>query len=180
MASFDKSVEVNAPISEAYALFSNFERFPEFMEGVESVRREGADQLQWHARIAGKDERWSARITENVPEGRVAWESTSGARNEGLVTFDKLTEDRTRVHMHVEYEPEGFVENVGSLLGVVNARMAGDLNRFKELVEEGGAVRGGWHDRMPSDEPAIRREDGARLGPGIAPETGPTRNRSND
>src|SRR5690606_7026038 len=76
---------------------------------------------------------------------RIAWESVSGARNAGVVTFDKLDEDSTRVNLHIEYDPEGFVENVGSALGVVNGRMRGDLQRFKEAAED-GAYRRGWHD----------------------------------
>ncbi|NLG08463.1 MAG: SRPBCC family protein [Deinococcales bacterium] len=145
MASFDKSIDVDVPVAEAYLLFSEFERFPSFMEGVESVERIGQDELRWRANIAGREEEWTARITEQAPSQRIAWESTSGARNAGEATFDKLDANHTRVHLHIEYEPEGFVENVGALLGIVNGRMSADLERFKQLVEEGGAARSGWH-----------------------------------
>ncbi len=146
MASFDKSIDVDVPVAEAYMLFSDFERFPAFMDGVESVERLGEDQLRWRANIAGREEEWTARITEQAPSHKIAWESTSGARNAGIVTFDKLGADRTRVNLHIEYEPEGIVENLGTMLGIVNGRMGADLERFKELVEEGGAARSGWHD----------------------------------
>lgn len=147
MASFEKSIDVDVPVAEAYMLFSDFESFPSFMEGVENVQRLTGDRLRWHANIGGQDEEWTARITEQAPSNAIAWQSESGARNEGRVTFDKLDEGTTRVHMHIEYEPEGVVENIGTLLGVVNGRMSGDLKRFKELVEDGGAARSGWHAR---------------------------------
>lgn len=145
MATFDESIEVNVPVTEAYGLFRQFEQFPTFMEGIEQVRREGQDRLYWRASIAGRDEEWEARVTADEPDTRIAWESVSGARNAGVVTFDKLDEDSTRVNLHIEYDPEGFVENAGSALGVVNGRMRGDLQRFKEAAED-GAYRRGWHD----------------------------------
>lgn len=146
MASFDKSIDVDVPVAEAYMMFSDFESFPSFMEGVENVERLEGDRLRWHATVGGREEEWTAQITEQAPSNAISWASTSGARNEGRVTFEKLNDAKTRVHMHIEYEPEGVVENVGSMLGVVNGRMAGDLKRFKELVEE-GPRRSGWHAR---------------------------------
>lgn len=151
MASFDRTIEVKAHISDAFHVFSDFESFPTFMEGVEEVRRTGDDQLHWRAEIMGREVEWDAVITELSPSDRVSWKSTSGARNEGLVTFDKIDEQHTRVHLHVEYDPEGFIENVGAALGVVNGRMKGDLERYKEIVEEGRATHEGWHDRTDSD-----------------------------
>lgn len=148
MAAFDESIDVHVPVREAYALFRQFERFPAFMEGVEEVRREGADRLYWRANIAGRDEEWEARVVADEPDTRIAWESVVGARNAGEVRFDKVDENTTRIHLHVEYEPEGFVENVGTALGLVNGRMRGDLQCFKEMAE-GGAVTSGWHD--PAD-----------------------------
>ncbi len=135
MASFVKSIDVNVPLDDAYRQFSDFESFPSFMEGVESVQRLGGDQLNWHANIAGRDEEWTARITEQAHNASIAWESISGTKNLGRVSFEALDSDSTRVHMYIEYEPEGLVENIGTALGVVNARIAADLERFKELVE---------------------------------------------
>ncbi len=146
MASFDRSIDVDVPVAEAYMLFSDFESFPSFMDGVESVERLPNDRLRWRATIGGRSEEWTAAITELAPSSAVAWASTSGARSEGRVTFDKLREGATRVHLHVEYEPEGVVEGLGALLGVVNGRIAADLKRFKTLVEE-GPKRSGWHAR---------------------------------
>jgi uncharacterized membrane protein len=158
MASFDSTIDVNVHISEAYLLFSDFERFPAFMEGVESVERIGQEELRWRANIAGREEEWTARITEQAPSQKIAWESTSGARNAGTATFDKIDANRTRVHLHIEYEPEGFVENLGTLLGIVNGRMSADLERFKNLVEEGGAARSGWHAEDGSRKEATAAE----------------------
>lgn len=157
MAQFDESIEVHVPVTEAYGLFSQFEQFPTFMEGVEEVRREAGDRLYWRANIGGRDEEWDARITAEEPDTRIAWESVSGARNAGVVTFDKIDEDTSRVNLHVEYDPEGFVENVGTILGMVNGRMRGDLQRFKEAAED-GAYHSGWHDPADRSKAAADRD----------------------
>lgn len=157
MASFDGSIDVNVHISEAFMLFTDFERFPGFMEGVHEVRRTGDDTLHWRAVIGGHENEWDAKITTILPDEKIAWRSTSGSENSGEVTFDKLEENATHVHLHVEYEPEGFVENVGTWLGVVNGYLQGSLERFKHAAERGDAVSEGWHD-SPSGEPVPKFE----------------------
>jgi len=142
MASFEESVEVAVNVSEAYLLFSDFERFPLFMDAVESVERTADDTLLWRATVNGKTEEWRARITELSPSHRISWESVSGAKNKGTVSFEDVSDTRTRVHLRIEYDPTGLIENLGSVMGMVNERMREDLERFKHLAEAGGAVTG--------------------------------------
>ena len=147
-----ESVEVEVPLSTAYNQWTQFEEFPRFMEGVESVHQLDASRLFWKAEIGGKTVEWQAKITEQIPDMRVAWRSVSGAKNAGSVTFDRLGDQRTRVHLELEYEPEGLVENVGDFLGVVSRRARGDLERFKEFIERRGHETGAWRGRIPSPE----------------------------
>ena len=147
-----ESVEVEVPLSTAYNQWTQFEEFPRFMEGVESVHQLDASRLLWKAEIGGKTVEWQAKITEQIPDMRVAWRSVSGAKNAGSVTFDRLGDQRTRVHLELEYEPEGLVENVGDFLGVVSRRARGDLARFKEFIERRGHETGAWRGRIPSPE----------------------------
>ncbi len=151
-----ESVEVEVPLSTAYNQWTQFEEFPRFMEGVESVHQLDASRLFWKAEIGGKTVEWQAKITEQIPDMRVAWRSVSGAKNAGSVTFDRLGDQRTRVHLELEYEPEGLVENVGDFLGVVSRRARGDLARFKEFIERRGHETGAWRGRIPSPETSER------------------------
>ena len=41
MATIEKSIEVNVPEYTAYAQWTHFEEFPQFMEGVKEVKRRG-------------------------------------------------------------------------------------------------------------------------------------------
>jgi uncharacterized membrane protein len=151
MASAMKHVDVSVPVTVAYNQWTQFEEFPHFMEGVKEVRQLDDKRLHWQAEIAGKDEAWDAEITEQLPDERVAWTSTSGAKNAGVVTFHRLGDNQTRVTLQMEYEPEGAVENVGSALGVVDRRVEGDLKRFKQFIETRGRETGAWRGTIKQD-----------------------------
>lgn len=150
MEKVERSIEVNVPVSTAYNQWTQFEEFPKFMSGVEQVRQEGDKHLFWRANIAGKDVEWEAEITEQQPDKRIAWRSTTGAHNAGIVTFDSLGADSTRVNLSLEYEPEGFWENVGSTLGLPESRIEGDLEKFKEFIESRGTETGAWRGEIGS------------------------------
>lgn len=144
MTRYEHSIDVDVPVTVAYNQWTQFEEFPRFMEGVKEVQQLTDTKLFWRAEIAGIEQQWQAEITEQTPDQRVAWTSTSGARHAGVVTFHKITDNTTRVMLQIEYEPEGFIENVGAALGVVKARMAGDLERFKVFIEQRHVPTGAW------------------------------------
>jgi uncharacterized membrane protein len=104
--------------------------------------------LHWKATMGGKSKEWDAVITEQIPDKRIAWVNTTGTRNAGVVTFHYLADNKTKIMLQVEYEPEGLVENIGDMLGVVSARIRGDLNRFKEFIEQRGSETGAWRGEV--------------------------------
>jgi uncharacterized membrane protein len=148
MSTIEESVEVKVPVRVAYNQWTQFEEFPRFMEGVERVQQLDDRRLHWVAEIAGKRKEWDAEISEQRPDERVAWRSTTGATNAGVVTFHRLSEDRTKVMVQMEYEPEGGVEKAGDVLGVVERRAKGDLDRFKEFIETQGRETGAWRGEI--------------------------------
>jgi uncharacterized membrane protein len=151
--SVEESVNVSVPLHTAYNQWTQFEEFPQFMEGVESVRQIDDTRLHWVADIGGVHREWDAEISEQLPDERVAWTSVDGARNAGVVTFHRLDPDSTRVMLQLEFEPEGFTEQVGDKMGFVRRRAAGDLKRFKEFIEARGTESGAWRgevDRPPT------------------------------
>ncbi|HET6757072.1 MAG TPA: SRPBCC family protein [Burkholderiales bacterium] len=144
MDTVQESIEINRPVSTLYNQWTQFEDFPRFMEGVREVKQLDETHLRWRAEIGGKEESWDAEITEQIPDERIAWRSTSGAKNSGVVTFQRLSDEKTKVMVQMDYEPEGAVENVGSATGAVSRRVQGDLGRFKEFIEERGSETGAW------------------------------------
>jgi uncharacterized membrane protein len=156
MEHIEKSIDVNAPLSTVYNQWTQFEDFPEFMEGVLEVRQLDDKRLHWKAKIAGKEKEWDAEIFEQTPDACIAWRSISGTMNTGKVSFQSLGPSKTRVKLKINYDPEGVVENIGGAIGVVSARVQGDLNRFKAYLEtrrtESGAWRGEIHGREVQPE----------------------------
>lgn len=114
------------------------------MEGVERVTQLDDTRLHWRANVAGQTKEWYARITEQVPDDRIAWTAEGGTFTAGVVTFHRLSDDRTRIMLQMEYEPENILEEVGDKLGFVNRRVEGDLERFKEFIEKRGQETGAW------------------------------------
>ena len=148
MSTIEESIDVQVPVHTAYNQWTQFEEFPEFMEGVESVAQVDERHLRWVASIGGVRREWDAEISEQHPDERVAWRATDGATNAGVVTFHKLDDDRTRVMLQLDFEPEGFVETVGDLVGAVRRRAVGDLERFKEFIESRGTETGAWRGNI--------------------------------
>lgn len=144
MPTFEHAIDVNVPVSDCYNQWTQFEMFPYFREGIKEVKQLTSDRLRWRAEIAGKEEEWDAVITEQMPDQRIAWTSTSGAKNAGVVTFHHIDDTTSRVMLQITYEPSGIVEGIGAALGLVEARVKGDLDRFKAFIEAGGKPTGGW------------------------------------
>lgn len=140
----EKQIVVNVPVSTAYSQWTQFEDFPHFMAGVESVTRLGDDRLKWVAHIAGVRREWEASILEQVPDRRVAWAATAGATNSGAVEFGDAGGGRTSLKLTLEYLPEGVVEKVGALLHIVGRQAEHDLKGFKKFIEHEGHATGAW------------------------------------
>ncbi len=148
MSVIEKSIELNVPVQSAYNQWTQFEEFPRFMEGVEHVHQVDDTHLHWKASMGGKQTEWDAVITEQIPDYRIAWMSQGGAKNGGIVTFSKVSENTSKLNLRLEYEPEGVVEKTGDAVGVVSGRVEGDLQRFKEFIESRGQETGAWRGKV--------------------------------
>ena len=148
MSEIVESVDVDVAVRTAYDQWTQFESFPEFMDGVKQVRQLDDRTLEWVADVAGKEKRWRATITEQEPDQRIAWTSTEGARNAGVVTFHRLGEGRSRVTLQLDVEPDGPLETVGDALGVVKNRVKDDMKRFKAFIEARGIETGAWRGEI--------------------------------
>ncbi|HET9614635.1 MAG TPA: SRPBCC family protein [Candidatus Limnocylindrales bacterium] len=148
MAEVTEAIDVAVPVRTAYDQWTQFETFPKFMEGVKSVQQLDDKTLQWTANVGGKEKTWEARITEQRPDERIAWAATEGAQNAGVVTFHRLGEGESRVTLQLDVEPEGPVESVGTALGVLQRRVKGDMERFKEFIEARGTETGAWRGEV--------------------------------
>jgi uncharacterized membrane protein len=147
MAEVQESIEVEVPVQTAYNQWTQFEDFPKFMEGIERVQQLDDKRLHWVAEVGGKKAEWDAEITHQEPDRRIAWRATDGKPNAGEVTFEPVN-GKTRVNVHMEFEPEGVKESAGSAFGFDSRQVKKDLERFKDFIEGRGTETGAWRGKV--------------------------------
>jgi uncharacterized membrane protein len=164
MANIEKDIEIDVPARTAYDQWTQFEDFPKFMEGVKEVRQLDDKSLSWRAEVGGKELQWTSEIMNQEPDRRITWKSTGGPFNAGSVLFDSLAPNKCRVTLKMDYEPEGMLEKTGSALGVVSARVRGDLERFKKFLESRGLETGAWRGEIQQGKVKKRDQKFGRTG----------------
>jgi uncharacterized membrane protein len=165
MSTIIETTELDVPVRTAYDQWTQFEEFPRFMEGVTKVKQLDDKTLEWTAKIAGVERSWRAEITDQEPDQRIAWRSTEGATNAGVVTFQAIDDQRSRITLQLDVEPSGPVEALGDAIGVVERQAEGDIKRFKEFIESRRDATGAWRGEVQEGdvhedrvhEPAERR-----------------------
>lgn len=152
MATVNKTIDVQVPVSVAYNQWTQFESFPEFMNGVEAVEQIDETALHFSTNVGGVKRDFNAQILEQVPDSVISWASIDGPRNAGTVRFEPLGVDRSRVSVEIEWEPESLAEKAGSLVGIDDMRVSADLDKFKKFIEERGYETGGWRGSVAAGD----------------------------
>ncbi len=155
MSRVEKTITVDAPIDTVYGQWTQFESFPTFMEGIDKVDQVDDRTLDWTASVAGRTKTWQARITDQTPTERITWKSIDGAQNDGAVMFLPTGPGRTEIRLVVDADPEGVIEQVGDKLGLLDHRIGGDLDRFKEFIEGRSMPTGSWQGQIHGDDAGL-------------------------
>jgi uncharacterized membrane protein len=152
MSTVKEAVEVEVPVHTAYNQWTQFEEFPQFMEGVEEVRQLDDRHNHWTTKIGGVKREFDTEIVDQLPDERITWRTTTGdTRQKGTVHFERLDDTHTRVELVMDIEPSG-IEKAGDMLGMIDRRVKGDMRRFKEYMEKRGGESGAWRGRIRPGE----------------------------
>lgn len=151
---------VDRPVSTVYNQWTQFESFPKFMEGVNSVKQLDDTTTEWDVEIAGVKRTFTADIIVQEPDQQIRWASRDEPQHQGGVSFEPRGAE-TEVALWMKFEPEGVVEKAGDALGFVQRRVEGDLDRFKSFIEDRELATGAWRGNVPNN-PADAREERAR------------------
>ena len=146
MSTVQKSVDVDVPVSTAYNQWTQFESFPEFMDGVESITQQGETHTHWVVKVGGVKREFDTEITEQTVDRVIAWASTAGdtGGHSGKVTFEPLGASSTRVNIELGWAPEGLVEKAGAALSIDQRQVDKSAEEFKRFIESRGTETGGW------------------------------------
>ena|SRR5688572_6875785 len=154
MPKITDSIDVQVPVQQAYNQWTQFEEFPKFMDGIQSVQQLDETHVQWVAEIRGESRQWTTEITEQQPDEKISWKTIKGeVKNDGVVTFEQIGDNQTRVNVEMDVESESTMENVaGDLLGIVKGQVRGDLERFKQLIEDRDVETGAWRGQVQDSD----------------------------
>ena len=107
MSHVEESITVDVPIRTAYNQWTQFEEFPNFMEGVERIEQRTPTLTHWVTKISGQQREFDAQITEQVPDQRVAWTTVQGeVRQAGVVSFQPRDATHTEVRLELDHDPQ--------------------------------------------------------------------------
>lgn len=144
----EEHTDIAVPRSVAYNQWTQLEMFPALVKGVEAVDQQQDDKAEWTSKIGPVRRHWPARITEQIPDERIAWRSEGGPTHRGAVSFHSLDDQLTRVLVQMQYKPSGPLETVGNTLRIQRRRVRRDLRLFKHFLEMEGEPTGEWRGRI--------------------------------
>lgn len=76
MMTIDQSVDISAPVQRVYQFCQHFERFPEFIGSIASIRRSGENMSHWAVRGPLRTTMEFDSLTTKQLENRLmAWHS---------------------------------------------------------------------------------------------------------
>lgn len=138
-----KSVTINKSADELYGFWRNFENLPKFMNHLEAVKTIDDKKSEWTAKAPlGTEAHWTAEITEDKPNEKIAWRSIEGSQipNSGKVEFLPTVDRGTVVKVTISYQPPAG--KLGALASYFlseepDNQITEDLRRFKSLMEAG-------------------------------------------
>ena len=154
-----QAVDVAAPIDVVYDQFTQFEEWPKFMHRVESVNQKEDETVSFSEKMWLFRRQWDAEIIEQRPDERIVWESTSGMKHTGVVTFHELAERLTRVEVNVDINPSGPIEKIARGARFAKRAVRADLKRFKAYMEMHEDETGSWRGEIEDGEVVTTPEE---------------------
>lgn len=151
MHTIEEHVDVAVPAADAYAQVTQFEAMPEFLRHVESVEQVDERRLRLQLGDTAQPARIAAEITEQIPDKRIAWTSTSGPRCSGCLTFHRLDDGHSRVMVQLGLEAQAG-EGAADVTGNVRLLLLEALEDFRHFLEGRGEATGRWSGRIPAPD----------------------------
>jgi uncharacterized membrane protein len=149
MSTVEASVEVAVPIETAYNQWTQFESFPQFMNGVEQVDQLNDLRNHWVVSVGGVKREFDTEITEQRPDEQISWKTIGGdVWQQGNVSFERMDGNHTRVTVQLEWQPDSLAEKTGSAVGLDTRQVKADAERFKNFIEDRTTETGAWRGEV--------------------------------
>ncbi|MGW5366597.1 SRPBCC family protein, partial [Actinopolymorpha pittospori] len=104
-----EDLDVPVPLRMAYNHWTQFERFPTWSKGAQSVDldKEDPTKSNWKAKIVWSNRNWNATIIDQIPDDRISWRTEGQTEVNGVVSFHPLGDKLTKMLFVLEYVPHG-------------------------------------------------------------------------
>jgi uncharacterized membrane protein len=140
-------VEVDAPIELVWGLWSDLEQMPRWMKWIDAVV---VDQSQpeishWKLGSAGLVFTWQSKVTRQITNQIIQWESVDGLPNRGAIRFYDRGDEGSIVKLTIGYGVPAVVKQLLSHLPVgqiVESTLQADMNRFRDYAMNAKANAG--------------------------------------
>lgn len=159
MHTIEEHVDVALPAADAYSQATQFEAMPGFLRHVDAVEQLDARSLRMRVGDASHPTALAAAITEQIPDKRIAWSSTSGPRCSGCVTFHRLDDDHSRVMVQVGLDASS-AEGAEDVAGKVRRALLETLDDFRSFLEAQGGPTGRWGGTIAAPDESEQNEQG--------------------
>jgi uncharacterized membrane protein len=147
MAKVEKSIEINAPVSEVFAVANDWHKVLDYMESFTKFeptteKEEGAgSRFAYALKAAGVEMKGELEVSEWEKDKGWRMTSVAGMKTEAQWLFEPVTENSSRVTFVTEYEvPGSFLGAIADKLVVERTNEANaekSLQNIKRLVEGG-------------------------------------------
>ena len=143
-----QAADIGVPLSVVYNEFTQFENWPQFMHRVTSVSQQDETHIAFKTKIWGKTKEYTAEITDQRPDERIAWRVVDGVSHTGVVTFHELAPRLTRVDVSLDFDPGSLIEKAARGMRFVKRAVRADLARFKAHVVMEEEASGEWRGEV--------------------------------
>jgi uncharacterized membrane protein len=157
-----QSADIGVPLATVYNEFTQFENWPQFMHRVTSVSQQDETHIAFKTKIWGKTKEYTAEITEQRPDERIAWRVVDGVSHTGVVTFHELAPRLTRVDVSLDLDPGSLIEKAARGMRFVKRAVRADLARFKAHLVMEEEASGEWRGKVEDGEVKSTRSSSSR------------------
>lgn len=131
------SIDIHAPKAAVEEHYTNWESYPEFIDGLEEVTMKTPTDMQCKLRVAGLNFGYTAHV-ERTGEGKYAWHTTEGdVHHSGETQIEKIDDNTTRLRMTVDYKAPGpeIANKIAEWLNLAENQLQKALEKFKTHTE---------------------------------------------
>jgi uncharacterized membrane protein len=137
----EEHIDVGVPRDTVYDQWTQYKDFSRFTKH-EFANEQDDGQVSFESKIGPSRRTWNSELVERTPGKRIAWKSSGGAKNMGVVSFHRLDKNLTHLMIEMEYHPSGFFETIGNFFRMPRRRVRKDLKLFKNFIELKGEATG--------------------------------------